>query len=214
MKKNRVLYIAIPILFILAGLVFYEYGYLRIKTEEAVIREEQESKAKTLEKYLSVIAERPDLEKRLAALKEQRKSENAKMVEGETFSLAAAALQDMVKSIIVSRNGVISSERMGKEEEFTPGPPDPPRDGLPKQKGERTSLPGKEKKEEKKRFRIVQVSFDFTAPDIGVLRDIVFFIETKTPYLVIKELDARVRNFRDPRELMVRLDVTALYGGR
>jgi hypothetical protein len=214
MKKNRVLILAVPILIILAGLVVYEYGYLRIKAEEALIREEQESKAKTLEKYLSVIAERPDLEKRLTALKEQRKSENAKMVEGETFSLAAAALQEMVKSIIVSRNGVISSERMGKEEEFTPGPPEPPREGPAKQKSERTPPAGKEKKEEKKRFKIVQVSFDFTAPDIGVLRDIVFFIETKIPYLVIKDLDARVRNFRDPRELTVRLDVTALYGGR
>ena len=72
----------------------------------------------------------------------------------------------------------------------------------------------KEKYEDKRRFKIVNVSFDFTAPDTGALRDIIFFVETRTPYLVIKELDCRVRNFREPRELMVKLDVSALYGGK
>jgi hypothetical protein len=35
-------------------------------------------------------------------------------------------------------------------------------------------------------------------------------METQTPYLVVKELDVRVRDFRNPRELMIRMDVTAL----
>ncbi len=121
-------------------------------------------------------------------------------------------MQETVKGIIVSRGGVISSERMGKEEDYLLESQEMVPGGTVRPKTEKP-LPG-QRKEEKRRFKRVQVSFDFTAPDTGVLRDIVFSLETKIPYLVIKELDARVRNFRDPRELMVKLDVTALYGGR
>jgi len=49
-------------------------------------------------------------------------------------------------------------------------------------------------------------------PDTRVLGDIIFSIETRTPYLVVKEIDTRVRNYRDPRELIVKLDVIALTG--
>lgn len=214
MKKNRLLIMAVPILIILAGLVIYQYGFLRIKEEVAMIVEEQNSKAKTLQKYLSVIAEKPDLEKRLITLKEQRKADTAKMIEGETFSLAAAALQEMVKGIITSRGGLISSERMGKEEEIAPLFPGEPKEEVKGKKTEKSLKPKKEKYEDKRRFKVVNVSFDFTAPDTGALRDIVFFVETRTPYLLIKELDCRVRNFKEPRELMVKLDVSALYGGK
>jgi hypothetical protein len=214
MKKNRLLVIAIPLLIILIVLVVYQYGFLRIQEELALIKEEQESKTKTLEKYLSIIAEKPDLEKKLLALKEKRKSETANLIAGETFSLAAASLQEMVKGIITSRGGVISSERVGKEEEMTPGPVGSPKEASKSQKVEKGAKPKKGKPEEKSRFKFVTVSFDFTAPDTGALRDIIFFVETKTPYLVIKEMDCRVRNFKEPRELMVKLDVTALYGGK
>lgn len=216
MKKNKVLSIGVPLAVLLAALAVYQYGYLQIRDELTQIREEQESKTQTLEKYLAVIAEKPFLEKKKSDLEAQRKAESANLVGGETYSLAAAALQEMVKGIIVGRNGVISSERMGKEEDFQPISPLAPSEGQGKEpKKEKGALTAKSAaKEGEKRFKTVQVSFDFTAPDIGVLRDIVYFIETKTPYLVIRELDVRVRNFRDPRELMVKLDVAALYGGR
>ena len=214
MKKNRLLIIAVPLLIILAGLTVYQYGFLRIRQELATIIEEQNSKTKTLEKYLTIIAEKPDLEKKLLALKEKRKIETTKLIEGETFSLASASLQEMVKGIITSRGGVISSERIGKEEEMASGPGGPPKEALKTQKPEKGPKPKKEKPEDKSRFKLVSVSFDFTAPDTGALRDIVFFVETRIPYLVIKELDCRVRNFKEPRELTVKLDVTALYGGK
>ncbi len=206
--------IAVPILVILTGLVIYQYGFVRIRQELALIQEEQNSKTKTLEKYLTIIAEKPDLEKRLLAVKEKRKTETAKLIEGETFSLAAASLQEMVKGIITSRGGVISSERMGKEEEMATGPVGPSKEALKSQKPEKGPKAKKEKPEDKSRFKFVSVSFDFTAPDTGALRDIIFFVETRIPSLVIKELDCRVRNFKEPRELMVKLDVTALYGGK
>jgi hypothetical protein len=214
MKKNRLLIIAVPILVILTGLVVYQYGFLRIQEELALILEEQNSTSKTLEKYLTIIAEKPDLEKKLLTFKERRKAETAKLIEGETFSLAAAALQEIVKGIITSRGGVISSERMGKEEDMAPGSLGPAKEAPKSQKPEKGPKPKKEKSENKSRFKFVNVSFDFTAPDTGALRDIIFFVETRVPYLVIKELDCRVRNFKEPRELMVKLDVTAFYGGK
>ncbi len=214
MKKNRVFIWAIPVLVILAGLVIYQYGFLRIKEELNLIREEQEGKAKTLQKYLAIIAEKPDLEKRLITIKEQRKAETVKLMEGETFSLAAAALQEMVKGIITSRGGVISSERIGKEEEIVSGPSGPKKEESKGPKTGKDFKVKKEKYENKKRFKVISANFDFSAPDTGALRDIVFFVETRTPYLVIKDLDCRIKNFREPRELMVKLDVSALYGGK
>jgi hypothetical protein len=214
MKKNRLLILSIPLLVILAGLVLYQYGYLRIQNELALILEEQASKSKTLEKYLAIIAQKPDLEKKFQTLKEKRKAETTKLIEGETFSLASASLQEMVKGIILSRGGVIASERMGKEEDMVPTPLGPPKETLKSQRPEKSPKAKKEKIEEKSRFKFISVSFDFTAPDTGALRDIIFFVETRIPYLVIKELDCRVRNFKEPRELMVKLDVTALYGGK
>ncbi len=100
----------------------------------------------------------------------------------------------------------------GRRKKSSPGLPGPPKNSKG-QKPERFKAK-KEKSEDKSRFKFVSASFDFTAPDTGALRDIVFFVETRIPYLVIKELDCRVRNFREPRELMVKLDVSALYGGK
>jgi hypothetical protein len=214
MKKNRILIIAIPVLIILFGLVIYQYGYLGIQEQLSAIKEEQMAKAKTLQKYLTVIAEGPDLQKKLLALREQSKTDTVKFIQGDSFSLAAAALQEIIKGIITNRSGVISSERVGKEEDLPLAPTGQTKEEPKAPKGEKGPKPKKEKPEEKRRFKVISVSFDFTAPDAGALRDIVFFIETKTPYLVIKELDCRVRNFQQPRELMVRLDVAALYGGK
>jgi hypothetical protein len=214
MKKNRILIIAIPVLVILLGLIIYQYGYVQIQESLTAIKEDQDAKAGILQKYLSIIAEGPDLQKKLEALREQRKTETVKLIEGNTFSLAAAALQEMVKGIITSRSGIISSERVGKEEELAPPATNPLKEESKGQKGEKGIKPKKEKTGEKKRFKIINVSFDFTAPDTAALRDILFFIETKTPYLLVKELDCRVRNFQQPRELMVRLDVSAIYGGK
>jgi hypothetical protein len=214
MKKNRLLLIGVPVMVILIGLVIYQYGYLSIQEELALIRQEQDSKSKTLEKYLAIIAEKPNLEKKFQTLKERRKAETAKLIEAETFSLAAAGLQEMVKGIITSRGGVISSERMGKEEDISAGSSGPAKEAAKSQKPEKGPKPKKEKSEDKIRFKFVNVSFDFTAPDTGALRDIIFFVETRIPYLAVKELDCRVRNFKEPRELMVKLDVTALYGGK
>jgi len=168
---------------ILLGLLIYQYGYLRIQSSISSIKDEQAIKTKTLEKYIALIAEKPELEKKLVSLKETKKADASKLIEGQTPSLAAATLQDMVKGFITGRGGTISSERVGKPEDL-----------------------GK--------FKVINVSIDAVAPDSRALSDVLYSIETRTPYLIVKELDARVRDYRRPRELMIKLDVSAITGTR
>ena len=70
------------------------------------------------------------------------------------------------------------------------------------------------KPEDHGKFKVITVSIDAVLPDARALEDILFSIESRTPYLVVKELDSRVRNFRDPRDLLIKLDVSALTGGK
>lgn len=172
-----------PLAFILLGLVIYQYGYLRIQTKIATIKDEQTIKAKTLEKYIKLISEKPQLEKKLASLKESRKADESKLIGGQTSSLAAATLQDTVKGIITGKGGTIHSEQIGKPEDL-----------------------GK--------FKAISASISMVLPDSRTLSEVLYSIETRTPYLVVKEVDTRVRNFRDPRDLMVKIDISALYGGK
>lgn len=183
MGRSRILKIALPlIVLLLAGLV-YQYGYLQVRGQMAAVKETEEVKARTLAKYVALISEKPELEKKLAALKETRKTDSSKLIEGQTFSLAAASLQQMVKEIVTGRGGSISSERVGKPDDL-----------------------GK--------FKVINISIDALLPDPKALSDVLFSIETRTPYLVVKEVDIRNRNFKEPKELMVKLDVEALTTGK
>jgi len=183
MKRNRTLLITAPFLLVLLCLAAYQFGYMRIKSDIEAIKEKQAVQLKLLEKSNAIIAEKPNIEKHIAALKNERQADNPKLIEGQTPSLSAAALQDTVKGIVTGRGGNISSERVGKPEDY-----------------------GK--------FRIISVSMDASLPDIKALGDVLYSIETRTPDLVVKELDVRVRNFKDPKELMVKLDISALTGGK
>lgn len=175
--------LAIPLMVVLIGIVVYRYGYVRVRAEVKTIKEDQAISVKTLEKYIALISEKPALEKRLVSLTEKRKTDNAKLIEGQTPSLVAAALQDTVNGIVKGRGGTITSERVGKPEDL-----------------------GK--------FKAITVSMDVTLPDVSVLSDVLNSIETYTPSLVVKELDVRIRDFRNPRELMVKMDVSAMTGGQ
>ncbi len=182
-KFSRLLFIAIPVLIILAGAAAYEYGYLAVQDEISSIQEAEKVKISTLKKYVSLIALKPELEKKLIALNEQRKSEDRKLMEGQTTTIAAAALQNAVKAAITGRAGLISSERVDKTE--TAG-----------------------------RYKLISVSIDAVIPDVKALADVLYAVETQTPYLVIKELDIRSRNINDPRDMTVRLRVAALTTGK
>ncbi len=183
MKKNKTLIMTLPLMLGLIIFAAYNYGYLRVKSELAVIKEEQEARMRILEKSDALISEKPNLEKQITKLKEERQADMSKLVEGQTLSLSAASLQETIKGIIVGRGGGISSERVGKPEDH-----------------------GK--------FKVITVSVDAILPDARALEDVLFSIESRTPYIVIKELDARVRNFREPKDLLIKLDVTALTGSK
>jgi hypothetical protein len=179
MKKNKLLVLSMPLMAILLILVVYSYGYQGIHAEMASLKEAEASKAKTLAKYMALFAEKPEMEKQLAALKEERKAENSKLIEGQTPSIAAAALQETINGMITAHGGSVTSQRVGKPETL-----------------------GK--------FTLITVSMDLTLPDVRALADILYAIETRTPYLVVKELDVRVTNFKEPKALGAKLDVSAL----
>ena len=177
-RNSRVLTFAIPVMILLGIAAVYEYGYLRVQEEVSATLDAEAVKSKTLEKYIALISQKPDFEKQLVVARDQRKTEDRKIIEAQTPSLAAAALQNTVKSLITGKSGTISSERVEKPEAL-----------------------GK--------FNLVSVSIDAVLPDTKALSDVLYAIETQTPYLVVKELDTRVRNINDPRELPVRLKVAA-----
>jgi hypothetical protein len=183
MKRSKTLIITIPLMVTLLGLVMYQFVYLRTQANVALIKEGQSIKTKTLEKYITLISEKPQLGEKLVLLKESRKADDSNLIEGQTPSLAAATLQDIVKNTVTDSGGTISSERVGKPEDL-----------------------GK--------FKVISVSIDTVLPDSGALSDILYSLETRTPYLIVKELDIRIRDYRNPRELMVKLDVSAITGGR
>jgi hypothetical protein len=182
-SKSRFLVVAIPVIVVLAGLVAYQYGYRGVKNEMSFMKEMQASKTKMLEKYINLIAEKPDLEKQLEGLKEERKADDSKIIDAQTLSIAAAALQETVKALITGRGGSITSERVEKPDNLGS-------------------------------FKVINVSIDAILPDTRALSDLLYGVETRTPYLIIKEVDTRVRNFRDPKELMVKIRVSALTGGQ
>ena len=62
------------------------------------------------------------------------------------------------------------------------------------------------------KFTIVNTSLDATLPDVRALSDVLYSLETRTPYLVVKELDVRVKMLQKPKELLMKLDVSALTG--
>ena len=183
MRSNKTLFFAVPLMIILVFLFVYQYGYLGIRAETASVKEEQDIKVKLLQKYMTLIAEKPLIEKQIISLKAERKSDDSKLIEGQTPSLAAATLQEIIKGIIVEKKGTISSERVGKPEDL-----------------------GK--------FKVITVSIDATLPDTAALSEILYSIETRTPYLIVNELDTRVRNLRGLKDLMVKMDISALTGGK
>jgi len=181
--KNKTFIITLPLMLLLLSLVIYQYGFLAIKTEIESIKEEQSIKARTLQKYVDLISERPRLEKTQLMLAESMKEQELRFIEGQTSAIASANLQSMIKDIAAGAKGTIVSERIGKAEDFG-------------------------------RFKIVKVGMDMNIPDAKALSDFIYSIETKSEYIVINDIDARVRNFRDPRELLVRLEVSAIIKGR
>lgn len=183
MQRSKTLVWAVPLMIVLLLLIAYKYGYREMRLGMASVREEQEIKIKLLQKYMGLIAQRPQVEKQINLLKTERKADDIKLVDGQTPSLAAATLQEIIKGIIAEKGGTISSERVEKPEDM-----------------------GK--------FRIITISMDTVLPDAAALSEILYSIETRTPYFILKELDIRTVNFRNPKDLLVKMDISALTNAK
>jgi hypothetical protein len=183
MKRNKRLFFAVPLMLIMLVLMVYKYGYLEVRASAVALREEQDIKMKLLQKYMALIADKPLIEEQISLLKAESRSDDAKLIQGQTPSLAAATLQEIITGIVVEKGGTISSQRVSTPEDLG-------------------------------RFKVITVSIDAILPDTAALSEVLFSIETRTPYLIVKELDARVRNIRGPKDLIAKMDISALTGGQ
>lgn len=66
------------------------------------------------------------------------------------------------------------------------------------------------KTEELGDLTVVNVSIDAIIPDSGILGDILYSIESRTPTIVVEEIEVRVVNIRAPREINMKMSVSAL----
>jgi hypothetical protein len=57
---------------------------------------------------------------------------------------------------------------------------------------------------------MITVSLDSVIPNVEALGNILYSLETRTPFLSVKGLEVRIRNYRKPGELVIKLDVSAL----
>jgi len=171
------------LMFVLLALVVYEYGFRGIQSELGSLEESRSAKAKTLEKYMALIALKPQLEKELAALREIRQQDDGKIIREKSASLAAAQLQQVIKGVIGGRGGQITTERIEPLEDYSA-------------------------------FKIVTISIDAVFPDAKVMTDSLFSLETQMPYMVVRELDAKVRNHREPREILAKMKISTLAAGK
>jgi len=185
MPSNRkFLLIAIPLAVVLLGLTVYDYGYLRVRAEVAALEDRTFAKKKILKTYLNLIAEKPLVESRLSALKEARKAADS-----------AETIEGQTPSIAAA-----SLETTVK--------------GLILMRGGTTSSERIDKPEDLGKYKIITIAVDGVLPDIRALNDTLYAIETQSPYLVVRELDATIRNFQAPKELTIRLKLSGLTGGK
>lgn len=180
MKNSKALIIMIPLAVLLLGLVTYQYGYLKIQADITSLKEEADMKTKILEKYINLISRIPGLERQLTSQSQMREFHKTKLLTGETDSIAAAALQDLVKGIVTGKGGKISREQIGQPADM-----------------------GK--------FEIVNISLDVSMPDVRALSDAIYSIEANnTPALFINDMDMRIKDLKEPRELIIKLNVSAM----
>lgn len=179
MRGSRKLKIMMPLMVILFGIVIYQYGYLGTQRDISSIKEEQEMKTEILEKYITRISEIPNLERDIVSLRLIRDSYNTEMIEGETYSIASASLQDMVREIITDKDGKVDGGRMGQPGDL-----------------------GK--------FKEINVNIKGTMPDVKALGEALYAIESHTPFLLVRDLDVSIRNYKEPREITLKLNVSAI----
>ncbi len=59
-------------------------------------------------------------------------------------------------------------------------------------------------------FQVINIEMDATFPNISVLNDTLYPIETRKPFLYVKKIDVRPVNYMVPIDLMVNFEISAL----
>ncbi|MDA8087817.1 MAG: type II secretion system protein GspM [Nitrospiraceae bacterium] len=114
MRNTGLMKILAPAAVILAATVFYQDVYMKGADSLSDLKDRQAAAARTLGKYGRLISQAPLLEKRLATMRESRDAAEADLFGGQSLSIAGAALQETVKTIISGSGGVVSSEKIGR----------------------------------------------------------------------------------------------------
>lgn len=139
-----------------------------------------------LKRYRALAAQRPELEERLAAQQEAEVGSGA-YLKGASDALAAAALQDQVRTIIAGAGGELRSTQI------LPVQPAGPESSM-----RRASL----------RLQL--------AVDIEGMQQLLYKLETAEPYLFVDDLnirERRLRRLRDEEETQPLLDVDLEVSG-
>jgi hypothetical protein len=63
-------------------------------------------------------------------------------------------------------------------------------------------------------FKTISVTIDMSMPDTRALGDTLYDLESQTPFLIMKEFDSRVKNYREPKDLQVKLRLSAITAAK
>lgn len=63
-------------------------------------------------------------------------------------------------------------------------------------------------------FMVVSINVQASVPDVGALSDILFSLETQSPSLFINDIDVSIRDYRNPRELLMKLQISGMTNGK
>lgn len=149
---------ALGILAAVVGVIWFTVFHPLVSTFEDQ-REARDQSLRLLSAYKTALAIRPSLETSLSQLQQQGRSASG-LVEGNSPALAAARLQNDIRTIVESSGGEVRSTQ---------------------------NLPVSNTNS----FEKIDIGCDLSVP-MSRLKDIVYQIETHTPYLFIDKVDIRM----------------------
>ncbi len=118
--KNKKLTIGITLICILFFLLIYDYGYKGISSLRSELTDEIDLKLRTIEKFNSLIQKRDFYKKELTEIKVSSKKINKIVIKAKTPALAAANIQNTIKSIVTGKGGTITKTRVRNTDDIPP----------------------------------------------------------------------------------------------
>ena len=177
-KSRRERYFVIAALVVALGFVTVRFGVYPFLENQKRIREEIPVKLKQLDKYRQFVAGKSRSENNLKKIQSLAKKSAGKMLLGNTPPMAAADLQDILKTLSAKNRISIRSEKVldAISTDF---------------------------------FIQIPVQIEFTTT-ITNLTNLLYDIETNDKFLNLIDLNIRVTNRRNPRDIRTTLIVVGL----